>query len=33
MSKGKELSEQEIVDTLKQTKSLLTVLVEGKDDA
>ncbi|GBO53484.1 hypothetical protein APA_1391 [Pseudanabaena sp. lw0831] len=33
MSKGKELSEQEIVDTLKETKSLLTVLVEGKDDA
>jgi hypothetical protein len=33
MIKGKELSEQEIVDTLRETKSLLTVLVEGKDDA
>ena len=32
MSKHKELSEREIVDTLKRT-SLLTVLVEGKDDA
>ncbi|MCY7332598.1 MAG: DUF4435 domain-containing protein [Pseudanabaena sp. CAN_BIN31] len=33
MSKGRELSEQEIIDLIREEKSILTILVEGKDDA